>query len=66
MKVYDGKGYLLRCHVCGEAATATVNITANCASGTPSVMQPVCEQHNPYAFEIVWKHPNIASKTTAR
>ena len=65
MQILDEKGYLVRCHICGKPATGARNLSVNCASSVPSNMQPVCDEHNPYAFGIVWKQNQTTGKTTA-
>lgn len=63
--LFDQNGYPLVCHICGKPATGLHNITVNCASCVPSVMQPVCDEHNPYTFGLVWKGNQTTGKTTA-
>jgi translation initiation factor IF-1 len=65
MQILDEKGHQLLCHICGKPARAFINLSVNCASSVPMNMQPVCDEHDPYAFDIVWKHNQTTGKTTA-
>jgi hypothetical protein len=52
MILYGADKQPLQCYACGKRATSVVNLSANTASGTLANMQPACDEHNPYHFEI--------------